>query len=312
VKVDGRRITVNGRAFHIRGVSWNPVPKGKSHPAGLDFAGAADRDIALMREAGVNVVRTYEPLTNLAVLDKLSAAGIYVLDSVYPYGGDAASVVSGRVMPIRNHPAILMWLIGNEWNYNGLYVDLPQDQVVSRLNEVATLIRAADPSHPIATVYGELPTPQTIAALASVDVWGINAYRGISFGDLFSVWLSRSQKPMFLAEYGADAYNATSKKYDPESQAMAVRALTQELADHGVAFQDSGATLGGAVFEWADEWWKDSAGSVDQHDVGGIAPGGGPYPDQTFNEEWFGLVDIDRQPRAAYDALKAVFDSLPK
>lgn len=311
VKLDGPRITVGGRAFHIRGVCWNPVPKGKSHPAGLDFAGAADRDIALMKQARVNVVRTYEPLTNLTVLDKLAAAGIYVLDSVYPYGGDAASVVTARVTPIRNHPAILMWLIGNEWNYNGLYVDLPQDQSIARLNEVATLLRAADPTHPIATVYGEVPTAQTIAALPNVDVWGINAYRGITFGDLFAVWSSRSQKPMFLAEYGADAYNATSNEYDPDSQAMAVRALTQELASHGAAFEPTGVTLGGAVFEWADEWWKDSAGSVDVHEVGGIAPGGGPYPDQTFNEEWFGLVDIDRQPRPAYDALKAVFDTLP-
>ena len=91
--MDGPRVLVGGRALHIRGVGWNPVPKGKTHPAGLDFAGFADRDIPLMEQAGINVVRTYEPLTNVSVLDKLHAAGIYVLDSVYPYGGDAASVV---------------------------------------------------------------------------------------------------------------------------------------------------------------------------------------------------------------------------
>jgi hypothetical protein len=265
-----------------------------------------------MQQAGINVVRTYEPLTHLTVLDKLHAAGIYVLDSVYPYGGDAASVVTGRVTPIKNHPAILMWLVGNEWNYNGLYVDLPHDQALARLNEATALIRAADPNHPIATVYGELPTAQTIAAMPNIDVWGINAYRGISFGNLFTTWSARSSKPMFLAEYGADAYNATTGKYDPDSQAMAVRALTQELADNSSAFKSTGVTLGGAVFEWADEWWKDSDGSADQHDIGGIAPGGGPYPDQTFNEEWWGLVDIDRAPRPAYDALEAVFATLPR
>jgi hypothetical protein len=216
------------------------------------------------------------------------------------------------VTPIKSHPAILLWIVGNEWNYNGLYVDLPRDQALARLNEAAALVRAADPSHPIATVYGELPTAQTIAAMPNIDVWGINSYRGISFGDLFSAWHARSVKPMFLAEYGADAYNATANKYDPESQAMAVRALTQELADNSAAFATTGVTSGGAVFEWADEWWKDSAGSPDQHEVGGIAPGGGPYPDQTFNEEWWGLVDIERQPRPAYDALKAVLATLPK
>jgi hypothetical protein len=145
--------------------------------------------------------------------------------------------------------------------------------------------------------------------MPEIDLWGINAYRGIGFGTLFSDWSMLSDKPMFLAEYGADAYNANTASYDPQSQEQAVVALTQEIAMNSRVFGD-GPCVGGAVFEWADEWWKDSSGSAAQQDVGGIAPGGGPFPDQTFNEEWWGIVDIDRVPRPAYDGLSSVFAEL--
>jgi hypothetical protein len=310
IVVDGRRLLLDCEPFHLKGVCWNPVRKGENHPAGLDFAGAVAGDAALMAAIGVNVVRTYEPITSTGVLDALYAAGIYVLNSVYPYGGDPVSVVTGRVDMVKDHPAILGWVLGNEWNYNGLYVDLSHADSLARLNEAAALVRAADTSHPIVSVYGEVPSEETLDAMPEIDIWGINAYRGISFGDLFSVWAARSEKPMFLSEYGADAYNANEDAYDPESQAMATAALTQELVDHAVAFGTDGVTLGGTLFEWSDEWWKDQGGSLDAQDVGGIAPGGGPYPDMTFNEEWWGIVDIDREPRAAYDALGAVFAGL--
>jgi hypothetical protein len=312
VTVDGPGIFVDGRPFHIRGVCWNPVPKGATHPDGIDFPGLVETDADLMRAAGINVVRTYEAITDPSVLDALAERGIMVLNSMYVWGGDEPSVVTTRVAPVADHPAVLAWVVGNEWNYNGLYVDLSHEESLARLNEAAALLKQHAGSRPVVTVYGEVPSADTIAAMPDIDIWGINAYRGIGFGDLFSTWASRSQKPMFLAEYGADAYNANEDRYDPESQAEAVEALTQEIADNGFAFVEGGVASGGSIFEFADEWWKDSGGSPDAHDVGGIAPGGGPYPDQTFNEEWWGLVDVDRVPRPAYEALRDVLSSLPE
>jgi hypothetical protein len=307
VTIEDGRLWVDGEEFLIRGVDWNPVPKGGVHPADLDFEGFVAQDAALMRAAGINAVRTYEPITDIAVLDALHAAGIYVLNATYAWGGDEPSVVDARVSAVKDHPAILLWVLGNEWNYNGLYVGMSHADSLAALNEAAARIRAIDDEHPIATVYGEIPSRETIEAMPLIDIWGINAYRGLGFGNLFDQLAANTDKPMFLAEYGADAYDANQDAVNLQAQADATRALTQEIIDHGAATGSAGQCLGGTIFEWADEWWKDGDGSASMQEPGGIAPGGGPHPDQTFNEEWWGVVDIDRNPRPAYEALKALY-----
>jgi hypothetical protein len=306
ITVDGRRLLVDGVPLELHGVCWNPVARGKSPPA--DYTGFAAQDIALMRAAGINAIKTYDVITDRGVLDQLADAGIWVLMTVYAYGGDAEDVATQRADPIKDHPAILMWLVGNEWNYNGLYTGVAFNDARDRLQRIAAALHQLDPGRPVATVYGELPDAATVTSMPDVDVWGLNIYRGISFGDLFDRWPERGATPMFLSEYGADAWDARNGGMEnDQAQADATLALTQEILDHSAARSDTAVTLGGTVFEWADEWWKDSQGSADQHDVGGSAPGGGPYPDQTFNEEWWGIVDIDRNPRPAYDQLRSLY-----
>lgn len=306
ISIDGRRILIGGEPIHIKGVCWNPVPKGATHPDGLDFVGLAPVDIPLMKAAGINAIRTYEPLLDLDVLDQLAAAEIYVINSVFPFGNDPAVVVS-RVNATKHHPAILMWAIGNEWNYNGFYADVPFEQAVVNIKQAITLINQNDGAHPVTTIYGELPDSSLLEELKEIDVWGINAYRGLSFDGLIEDFAALSGAPLFLSEFGADAWDARNGgSYNPTAQAEATTALVQELIDKSAALSKTGIVVGGTIFEWADEWWK-AEGSPSVQDNGGVAPGGGPHPDATFNEEWWGLVDVDRQPRPAYDALRAIY-----
>ena len=309
VSISNRVILVNGEPFLIKGVCWNPVPKGSTSPDGLDYAGYADQDIALMKAAGFNVVRTYETITDTTVLDKLYANGIYILNSVYTYYGSTVASAVSKVSTLKDHPAILMWVIGNEWNYNNFYYydSTTFANCITRLQDVSKAVRAVDSSRPIASVYGGTPSAYLVSIATNVDIWGINQYTFNSFNDTFSDWTSISTKPMFIAEYGADAWNTDTGAEDQLSQANATLDLTKEILANSTVSNSANVCSGGTIFEWADEWWKDSDGTVTVHDSGGHAPGSGPYPDNVFNEEYWGIVDIDRTPRIAYNILKNLY-----
>eukprot|EP00929_Paragymnodinium_shiwhaense_P122679 TRINITY_DN9563_c0_g1_i2.p1 TRINITY_DN9563_c0_g1~~TRINITY_DN9563_c0_g1_i2.p1 ORF type:complete len:303 (-),score=19.26 TRINITY_DN9563_c0_g1_i2:1181-2089(-) len=219
VEVAGRQLLVDGQPLHLKGVNWNPVPRGRTHPQGIDFRGYVHQDGDLMKEAGINAVRTYETLTDRYVLDELHKRGIWVINTVYIYGAANVAVVADLVNSVKDHPAILMWAVGNEWNYNGLYVGLTAEDSMELVQRAVEIIKTHDTTHPVSTVYGELPSLEVLGNLTEVDIWGLNVYRGKDFGDLFDVWATLSDKPMYIGEYGADAYNANTSMEDQEAQA---------------------------------------------------------------------------------------------
>jgi hypothetical protein len=231
---------------------------------------------------------------------------IYVMQSIYIDADlDINFAVSDTILKTKDHPAVLMWYIGNEWNYNNLYsTSIDFDGSIELINIAAQIAKNLDPTRAVASIYGELPSADTIQRMPLIDIWGTNVYRELGFGEIFEEWAALSGKPLFIGEYGADAYNSNPEvnAEDQEAQALATAVLTEIIFEESTFY--NGVCSGGILFELADEWWK--AGNDDQHDVGGIAPGGGPYPDGIFNEEWWGLVDINRQKRQAFDAFKSV------
>ncbi len=314
IKVSGRQLLVDGKPFTIKGVCYNPVRKGQNqitnstmfvNPSDADLK-AIEKDFSLMKDAGINTLRTYEVIRDSRVLALLNKYGLFVIVPAMNVASISDAQVKATVSALKDHRSTLMWQIGNEWNYNALYSSIDQSQVYAKIASVAKLIKSADDTHPVTSDYGDIPTKAIVDSLSAVDVWGLNIYSGKTFGDHFKQWAALSSKPMFIGEFGADAVNRDH--VDENAQAEATEALVKEILANLSAKSSSNVALGGTIFEWNDEWWKDSNGSDSTHDMGGIAPGGGPFPDGVFNEEWWGIVDIDRNPRPAYNVLKNLYN----
>jgi len=87
-------------------------------------------------------------------------------------------MVRAQLLKWRDHPAVLMWAIGNEMEINH---DVPE--VWRAVGDLAKLAKSLDTKHPVATVIAEI-TPSKAKNLKQfapdVDILGINSYGGLA------------------------------------------------------------------------------------------------------------------------------------
>jgi hypothetical protein len=321
------------QALVIRGVAWEPTspgddPTSNSSVFQARYASAYQTDIPLMVAAGINVVRVYHDFGTdsnaIAVLDAFYRAGIWVIVEV----GSPQAGVSGvleNIPPVvnaySNHPALLMWAFGNEWDVAGFSsnsTSLALD--AQRVNQAAQMIKALDTSHPVSTFIGDLhidpsvtgtkyvhPLDQATApwysgtftsdivnSLATgIDAWATNLYRGLSFGDAFPQWRQITGglgKPLLVGEFGIDRFDHRIMAENQSMQADGLSNLLDELYFDLSAERTNGTVIGGIVFEFSDEWWKN--GQVSVQNPSNEQNGG--QPDGYNDEEYFGLLNIQR------------------
>ena len=341
VRTYGRQLVVRDRLpdgglaepvhYVIQGVAWSP----SSHDTPdifsvrrAEFGKWYVADIQRLREMHANTVYTFldfgPGVEGLRVLDNLYKNGLKAIVTVDENGTGNTNKLLEVVTAYRNHPAILAWCIGNEWNinfYHGLWGDYYTAAAFTE--SLARLTKELDPNHPVVSTHGDIYPPEMSTLVnqlcTSVDIWGLNVYRGPSFTTLFDDWAALTDKPMLLSEYGTDAYRTLMLKVDPVlgdlvsvdgavdevTQANWNRGLWREIATRLSATRLTHVCLGGTVFEWSDEWWKAQAmfgGQVGRHDNLGFYTSWNPlgHPDSVANEEWFGQVATDREPRLSY------------
>jgi hypothetical protein len=305
VKIVDKQLIVEESPYFIKGICYHPVPKGSDQRSFNNLT----NDLALMVDAGINTIRVYSPIDNKAVLDEIHKAGIKVIIGFgYNQNGNF-DILSGSfadyIDKYKNHEAILFWELGNEYNYHPEWFENDISNWYTSLNNAADVIHGLDKNHPVATAHGELPDSLAIDKSPNIDIWGINVYRWDNPESLFSEWDAISSKPIYLSEAGADSYMTISKNnFEQGENQDAQAAATKNILE--AIFKSKNRSLGVTLFSFTDGWWK--AGDNATQDPGGWAPNssGVPY-DGSPNEEYWGIVDIDRNKKKAYSIVQQVY-----
>lgn len=305
VEVSGRQLIVDNTPYFMKGVCYHPVLRGETE---RNFS-TIDQDLELISEAGINTIRVYAPIDDMKVLDKIDAAGLKLIVSFGYNQNGVYDILSGTfldyIMKYKDHNSILIWELGNEYNYHPEWFGGDIQNWYNALSQATDQIHDIDPNHPVATAHGDMPDKQALASNPNIDIWGLNVYRWDQPQSVFKEWQTVSDKPVYLSEAGADSYMKISKAGFKQGENQRAQAVANAKIIDAV-LDRSGVASGIFIFSFTDGLWK--AGNPDQQDIGGWAPNssGVPY-DGAPNEEYWGIVDINRNKKETFEVIKERF-----
>ena len=217
--------------------------------------------------AGANSVRTWgvdniEPLLDEAHKNGLTVTvGIWLRhegDKGFTYNNPAMlkeqlELVRKAVLRYKDHPAVLMWGIGNEMEG---YEDGDNPVIWKHVNEAAKLAKSLDSNHPVMTVIVELGGKR-IQSLEQfcpdVDIVGINTYAGASSIATRYVAM-KPTKPYIITEFGPPGFWEVGKTswgapIEPTSNEKAESYRRAYLG----SVQDKPFALGSYAFLWGNK-----------------------------------------------------------
>jgi hypothetical protein len=172
---------------------------------------------ALLEElaaAGANSIRTWGADDIDDLLDEAHALGLSVTVGIWlgheRHGFDYDDENQVRqqfkrarqiVLRYKDHPAVLLWGIGNEMEG---FTDGDNPAIWSAVNDVAAMVKELDPAHPTMTVTAEIGGERIAGAherSPAIDIHGINSYGGApSLAERYRK--GGGTKPYVLTEFG--------------------------------------------------------------------------------------------------------------
>lgn len=261
VKVTGQKgkwaLEVNGKQFYIKGVG-----------AGKMTGAGGENYLKMAQELGANAVRTWvtdqgtqEYFDTALKYNLMVDAGIWI-NYADEYKQKKRQEIADYVNKFKDHPALLMWNIGNE----AIFFTKDEEERIALakfLEEMVQMIHKLDPNHPV--IYTSADTtalPYVKQYIPSLDILGMNIYGNIRVSH--SKWDKAGLKiPYCVTEYGPhgpwdvkkDANGASQEEPD-RTKAAIYRKMTNEI----MSFR--GYDLGGFAFHLGETtqesltWWN--------------------------------------------------------
>lgn len=300
---------LNGKPVKIKGVC-------NHHDLGCLGAAvnrrALQRQLEIMRDMGVNSIRTsHNPLAP-ELLDLCDEMGFLVMDEAfdvwkvkkteYDYALDwdewHRQDLEDMILRDRNHPSVVIWSIGNEvmeqWNRND-----SSGIVIAR--ELAAIVRALDPTRPVTAACNDQDPANPVIKSGALDLIGYN-YKHNTFPDFPKIYPGKK----FIATETTSAL-ATRGHYDMPSDSIRRwperwdKPFDKGNPDNTCSAYDNCSTPWGSTHE---ETWK----IVKKYEflsgmyvwtgfdyLGEPTPYGWPS-----RSSYFGIVDLAGFPKDAY------------
>lgn len=264
---DGFQLIRNGKPFIINGACGNV-------------------NLELLAKIGANTIRIYDTTNITEILDeahKLNLAVVVDIDipkysNTYNFYLDKSNTdslkqnVENLVKKHRDHPALLMWNLGNEVNYP--YVLFKKTIVnfftkshyrnenlfIQTFNSLIDIIHRNDPNHPVSTTFITARSKKQIASLyvnsPDLDLLSYNIFGALKNYDFYSKQLDLffGKKPYYISEWGIDGpwlseceVTSWMSKIEPTSTKK-----IEQIRERYHIIQESinGTCLGSLFFYW--------------------------------------------------------------
>jgi hypothetical protein len=262
----------------LSGNAQNPVPvklvfeKGKyqllrgGKPYFIKGAGGArdEQGLQRLKEAGGNSVRTWGADNLGPLLDMAHARGLTVTVGIWlghkRHGFDWTDKTQVQkqfestrewVRQYRNHPAVLMWALGNEMENGDNTPELWR-----AINDLALMVKKEDPRHPVLTVTADMSKEKAdyIDRYApALDLLGINSYGGLT---TLSKRLSEFgvKRPYVVTEFGpVGQWEAPKTDWGVPFEPTSTAKGALYAANYSYILADPDRCLGSYVFLWGNK-----------------------------------------------------------
>src|SRR5256884_873153 len=238
------------KKFFVKGVTYGPF-KPDAEGNYLGRPEQVDADLALMRQAGLNVVRIYHAPPPW-FLDRCTNAGMRVLVTL-PWEKhieflrersirkQIADAVRTTVSKYPGHPAILGYLVGNEIS-STMARWLGARRVIEFVEELIRIGRAIDPDA-LFSYATYPPTEYLLPQNADFCCFNVYLHNQRDFeGYLLRLQNLTGEHPLILGEFGMDTI-----RHSQDEQAEMLGWHIDSVVKCGLA--------GTIFFTWTDEWF---------------------------------------------------------